>query len=151
MSQGMADTRFPTALHIVITVAINETAGVRTTSPMLAIALDTNASFVRKLVSILGKAGILASSDGAGGGIRLARPSEDIQLFDLHNAILPEQKSWSARETIPSVCAVSRNIGALSSQLSERADAAVARVLSGVSLADCVKQITDLEAINPDP
>lgn len=142
----MADTRFPTGLQIVVTVAVNETAGVRTTSPMLAEALDTNASFVRKLVSTLTKAGILVSSDGASGGIRLARKPEDIQLLELHNAILPDQKSWSVRETIPSVCVVTRNIGTISGELSERADAAVARVLGGVSVADCVKQIAELEA-----
>ena len=145
----MGDTRFPTALQIVVTVAVNEAAGVRTTSPMLAAALDTNPSFVRKLVSTLTKAGILSSSDGASGGIRLARGPESIQLLELHNAILPDQTSWSTRETIPSICAVTRNIGAISDQLSERADAAIAKVLSGVSVADCIKQITELEQSRP--
>jgi len=141
----MADTRFPTALHIVVTVAVNEAAGVRTTSPVLAEALNTNASFVRKLVSTLTKAGILASKDGSGGGIGLARKSEKIQLIEIYNAILPDQRSWAAREKIPSLCAVTRNIGTISDQLGEHADAAVARVLGGVSIADCVAKIAELE------
>lgn len=142
----MADTRFPTALQIVVTVAVNEAAGVRTTSPMLAVALDTNPSFVRKLVSTLSKASILTSSDGSGGGVGLAKPPGDILLLEIHNAIFPEQKSWQAREKIAPMCAVTRNIGAISGQLSERADAAVANVLSSVTIADCISQIAELEA-----
>lgn len=147
----MADTRFPTALQIVVTVAMNDAAGVRTTSPILADALDTNASFVRKLVSVMTKAGILTSSDGASGGIRLARSAHEIQLLELHSAVLPDQKSWSARESIPSVCAVTRNIGAVSDQLGQRADAAIAKVLRDVSVADCIAQIANLEEAAAPP
>ena len=44
----MIDTRFSTALQIVISVAVNEEAGRRCTSDTLATSLDTSASFVRK-------------------------------------------------------------------------------------------------------
>jgi len=87
----------------------------------------------------------LASKDGSGGGIGLARKSEKIPLIEIYNAILPDQRSWAAREKIPSLCAVTRNIGTISDQLGEHADAAVARVLSGVSIADCVAKIAELE------
>jgi len=101
---------------------------------------------VRKLVSTLTKVGILASKGGPGGGIGLARKSEKVHLIEIHNAVLPDQRSWAAREEIPCLCAVTRNIGTISDQLSEHADAAVARVLSGVTIADCVAKIAELEA-----
>jgi Rrf2 family transcriptional repressor of oqxAB len=145
MSQLMSDTRFPTALQIVVTVAVNEAAGVRTTSPLLAVSLDTNPSFVRKIVSTLSKSGILVSSDGVNGGIRLARPAPDIKLLDIHGSVLPEQKAWSARGGIPSICSVTRNIGAVSDQLSAQADSAVAGVLKGVTVQDCIEQISALD------
>jgi len=141
----MSDTRFPTALQIVVTVAVNEAAGVRTTSPQLAAGLDTNPSFVRKIVSTLSKSNILVSSDGVSGGIRLARPAPDIKLLEIHGSVLPEQKAWSARENIPTVCSVTRNIGAVSDQLSARADRAVAGVLEGVTVQDCIDKINQLD------
>lgn len=141
----MSDTRFPTALQIVVTVAVNEAAGVRTTSPQLATSLDTNPSFVRKIVSTLSKSGILISSDGVGGGIRLARPAPDIKLLEIHGSVLPEQKAWSARENIPTICSVTRNISAVSDQLSARADKAVAGVLEGVTVQDCIDRINQLD------
>jgi Rrf2 family transcriptional repressor of oqxAB len=145
MSQLMSDTRFPTALQIVVTVAVNEAAGVRTTSPQLATSLDTNPSFVRKIVSTLSKSGILISSDGVSGGIRLARPAPDIKLLEIHGSVLPEQKAWSARENIPTICSVTRNISAVSDQLSARADKAVAGVLEGVTVQDCIDRINQLD------
>jgi Rrf2 family transcriptional regulator, repressor of oqxAB len=145
MSQLMSDTRFPTALQIVVTVAVNEAAGVRTTSPQLAASLDTNPSFVRKIVTTLSKSGILISSDGVSGGIRLARPAPDIKLLEIHGSVLPEQKAWSARENIPTICSVTRNISAVSDQLSARADKAVAGVLEGVTVQDCIDRINQLD------
>lgn len=41
----------------------------------------------QKLVSILGKAGLLRSTRGAGGGIKLARPAASISLADIVEAI----------------------------------------------------------------
>jgi Rrf2 family transcriptional repressor of oqxAB len=141
----MSDTRFPTALQIVVTVAVNQAAGTRTTSALLAENLDTNASFVRKIVSTLTKADILSSSEGAAGGIHLARSPSEIKLLEIHNSVLPDRKAWSPRDTIPTICPVTRNIGAISDELSSRADDAMAGVLKGVTVQDCIDQINELE------
>jgi len=68
----MIDTRFSTALQIVISVAVNEEANLRTTSQSLAQGLDTSASFVRKLLLPLNESGIIATAQGGKGGISLA-------------------------------------------------------------------------------
>jgi len=141
----MGDTRFATALQIVITVATNEAAGVRTTSPAIATALNTNASFVRKIVAALSKAGVLSSSGGVTGGARLGRPARSICLLDIHRAALPEAKLWTVRPDLGSKDAVSRNIEAISEELGARADQAVAHILAETTVQDCLDQIAELE------
>ncbi len=141
----MADTRFPTALQIVVIVASNEATGTRTTSSLLAEGLNTNPSFVRKLVSTLTRAGILKSSDGASGGVQMAKKPGDVSLLEINRAILPQQRPWTPRKNLPSSCTVTRNIGELSNALGDQADSAVSDFLKGVSVKDCMLQIAELE------
>lgn len=44
-------------------------------------------AFVRRLAGSLVKVGILLTTRGTGGGIRLGRPAEDISLLDVVNAV----------------------------------------------------------------
>ncbi|MBI5444549.1 MAG: Rrf2 family transcriptional regulator [Deltaproteobacteria bacterium] len=44
-------------------------------------------SFIRRIVARLSSAGILATTRGMGGGIRLARPASQISLLDVVNAM----------------------------------------------------------------
>jgi Rrf2 family protein len=44
-------------------------------------------AFVRRLVGSLVKAGVLLTTRGSGGGIRLARPASEISLLDVVNAV----------------------------------------------------------------
>jgi Rrf2 family transcriptional repressor of oqxAB len=142
----MVDTRFPTALQIILTVAANDRASIRTTSQVLAESLNTNPSFVRKTVAILGKAGILASIDGLGGGVRLGRASHKITLLDIHRSVLPEQKVWSSRGNLTD-SSVSQGISAIADELGATADGAVARMLADVTVRDCIAKIEEIEAL----
>jgi Rrf2 family protein len=49
--------------------------------------VDTHAARARQIVSLLVKAGLLDSSRGGGGGVRLARPAHSITLLDIYDAI----------------------------------------------------------------
>ncbi len=46
----MLDYRFPTALQMVLSVAMAEQLGERSTSAILAYGLEANPSFIRKLM-----------------------------------------------------------------------------------------------------
>lgn len=46
----MLDYRFPTALQMVLSVAMAEQSGERSTSAILAYGLEANPSFIRKLM-----------------------------------------------------------------------------------------------------
>lgn len=72
----MLDFRFPTALQMVLSVAVAEKQGMRSTSATLAAALEANPSFIRKLMVPLTKDGIIVSTTGRNGSIHLGRPAE---------------------------------------------------------------------------
>lgn len=142
----MIDTRFSTALQIVISIAINEEADVRTTSQSLAEGLDTNASFVRKLLLPLSDSGILISSPGGRGGIRLARPRREILLSEIYSSVTGEKKIWATRHDIPHEGLVGENIGDLSEFLCDRAEQAVVDMLGSVTIDDSIAELRRLEA-----
>ncbi|WP_413711749.1 RrF2 family transcriptional regulator [Rhizobium sp. Rhizsp82] len=141
----MADTRFPTALQIVVTAAINERQGVRTTSSTLADSLETNSSFVRKTLSTMAKAGIISASEGAQGGIKLAKPANQITLQMVRDATTPDARAWAQRDVSQPACLVTRNIGGLSEMLCSKADDAIAGVLSSMTIEDCLNELHRLD------
>ncbi len=57
----MLDYRFPTALQMVLSVAMAEQLGQRSTSAILAYGLEANPSFIRKLMVPLTRDGIIVS------------------------------------------------------------------------------------------
>ncbi|CUY62828.1 Transcriptional regulator [Serratia marcescens] len=65
----MLDFRFPTALQMVLSVAVAEKQGMRSTSATLAAALEANPSFIRKLMVPLTKDGIIVSTLGRNGAL----------------------------------------------------------------------------------
>jgi FeS assembly SUF system regulator len=72
---------------VVMSAAARHCGSVRVTATDIAgetgIALPT----VQKLVSMMGKAGLLRSARGTGGGIQLARPAAAITLADIIEAV----------------------------------------------------------------
>lgn len=60
----MLDYRFPTALQMVLSVAMAEQMGERSTSAILAYGLEANPSFIRKLMVPLTRDGIIVSTLG---------------------------------------------------------------------------------------
>lgn len=67
----MLDYRFPTALQMVLSVAMAEQMGERSTSAILAYGLEANPSFIRKLMVPLTRDGIIVSTLGRNGSIHL--------------------------------------------------------------------------------
>lgn len=141
----MIDTRFSTAMQIVISVAVNDEAGLRTTSQSLAEGLDTNSNFVRKLLTPLSDSGILSTSAGGKGGIRLARPRNEILLSQIYASVTGNKKLWATRHEIPHEGLVGENIGDLSEYLCDRAEQAVVDMLGSVTIEDSVAELRRLD------
>ena len=81
----MANTRYSTSLHILTAVAAAK--GEPVTSTELARQLDTNPVVIRRIVGMLGKAGIVEASRGSGGGIRLAVSPDQVTLGQVADVI----------------------------------------------------------------
>ncbi len=100
----MLDYRFPTALQMVLSVAMAEQMGERSTSAILAYGLEANPSFIRKLMVPLTRDGIIVSTLGRNGSIHLGRPSPCvISIFRLskikncgRRVLTSRPAAWSA-------------------------------------------------------
>jgi Rrf2 family transcriptional regulator, repressor of oqxAB len=142
----MIDVRFPTALQLMLNLAFAHAEGIaQLSSTQLAGALGTNPSLVRKLLSPLADAGLVRSSFGRDGGIRLSRPADAITLRDVYCAVLGEESLWEPR-AVPHQCLVSSNIERYFVDLAAKADDAVLQMLEHKTLADTLAELRILDA-----
>ena len=72
---------------VTMTAAARHCGGARVSAAQLAEETGLPAPTVQKLVSRLTAAGLLRSSRGAGGGLKLARPAAAITLADIVEAV----------------------------------------------------------------
>jgi Rrf2 family transcriptional repressor of oqxAB len=145
----MIDTRFSTALQIAIVVAVNEETASRCTSHTLANGLNTNPSFVRKMLLPLSEADILVSSVGNGGGVRLARPAGEIRLDEIYRSVMVETKILRARGNIPDRCPVTGNLERLSESLCREAECAVMNMLKSRTLESALHELRSYGYVPP--
>src|SRR5258707_734736 len=81
----MTSSRFVVAVHV---LTLLETEGGRpVTSAYIAGSVNTNPGVIRRLLSMLARAGLVRSQLGAGGGALLAKPAAEIQLLDIYQAV----------------------------------------------------------------
>jgi Rrf2 family protein len=80
----MANSRFAMATHIMTALAARQE---RLSSTYLASSLNTNPVVVRRILSELQKAGLLATESGRTGGATLAKKPNTITLFDIYKAV----------------------------------------------------------------
>ncbi|NUQ01687.1 MAG: Rrf2 family transcriptional regulator, partial [Armatimonadetes bacterium] len=64
----------------------------RLTTPQIAGATRVPAGYLSKVLQLLGRAGLVRSQRGLGGGFVLARPAELISVLDVVNAVDPIQR-----------------------------------------------------------
>ena len=144
--RAMIDVRFPTALQLMLNLALAHAEGVaQLSSTQLAGALGTNPSLVRKLISPLANAGLVRSRFGRDGGVRLARPAQAITLREIYSAVLGEKSLWAPR-SVPHQCVVSSNIERYFVDLAAKADDAVLRTLEHKTLAESLAELRMLDA-----
>jgi Rrf2 family protein len=79
------NSQFSIAVHIMTILAFHRSEEI--CSGDIAISVNTNASFVRRVLARLSKAGLVNASKGKGGHCSLAKPSKKISLFDIYKAV----------------------------------------------------------------
>lgn len=105
----------------------------RTSATELACETGIALPTVQKLVSILGKAGLLRSARGLGGGIQLARPAAAISLADIVEAIEGPIAMTGCIKEGPCTCAIEPGCNVKPHW--QHVNAAVKGALSQVSLS----------------
>lgn len=132
-------SRFVVAVHV---LTVLQTEGGRpVTSEYIASSVNTNPGVIRRLLSMLARAGMVRSRLGSGGGAMLAKPASELRLVDVYRAV-GSGDLFALHHAPPNPrCPVGRNIqGALSGVL-RRAARALEEELAGITVADVAQSI----------
>lgn len=101
----------------------------------------TNPTVIRRLLTMLGRAGITTSQLGLGGGSLLAREPERITLLDIYRAVEEPDLFAAPRCPPDETCPIGGSIGAVLERHTKNAEAALERELASTSLADLAGEI----------
>jgi Rrf2 family transcriptional repressor of oqxAB len=143
----MIDVRFPTALQMMLSLALARAEGVeRLSSAQLAEGVDSNPTFVRRLLMPLIQAGLVRSAMGRDGGVSLSVDAAAITLSEIYKATMGDKRLWTGRGDIPHRCLVSCNIERFFGSLADEVDESVVRLLGGRTLADALQELRTLDA-----
>lgn len=126
-----ANSRFAVAVHV-LTLMSMEARAVK--SEPVAASVNTHPVVIRRILCALTRAGLATSQSGAAGGYRLAKPAAEISLFEVfqaveHGEIFPLPRKPPARH-----CQVGAGLEAMLATIRRKVDAAVASVLSEITI-----------------
>ena len=143
----MIDVRFPTALQMMLSLALAQAEGVeRLSSTELAEGVDSNPTFVRRLLVPLIQAGLVRSTMGRDGGVSLGVDASVITLGEIYKVTLGDKRLWTGRSDIPHRCLVSCNIEQFFGDLADEVDESVLRLLGKRTLAGTLLELRTLDA-----
>ncbi|EPU0954534.1 RrF2 family transcriptional regulator, partial [Klebsiella pneumoniae] len=149
----------PTALQMVLSVAMAEQMGERSTSAILAYGLEANPSFIRKLMVPLTRDGIIVSTLGRNGSIHLGRngsihlgrPADKITLRDIYLSVIEDKKLWASRPDVPARCVVSANACWYFKSVADEAEQASLNVLARHTVASALEAVKNADTSGCDP
>ena len=133
------DTKFSVAVHVLILVSESPTP---INSDQMAMSIGTNASYVRKILALLKKAGIVDGHRGISGYTLMITP-EQLTLLQIYQAVMEEPKPHllDIHQNSSDRCVVGRYIRPVLSGMFSGVEDAFARALGEKTLADCIAGI----------
>ena len=133
------DTRFSVAVHVLILLSESPPP---MNSDQMAMSVGTNASYVRKILALLKKAGIVDGHRGIGGCTMLI-PSEQLTLLQIYQAVMEQPKSHllDIHQNPNDRCVVGRHIRSVLTDMFGEVEYAFAHSLAEKTLADCIAEI----------
>ena len=133
------DTRFSSAIHILIMVAGSEQS---LTSEAIANSVGTNPSYIRKVTGLLKKKGILDSRQGIH-GFSLLIPPEALSLYTIYQAIneSDEVHVFDLHQNPNDECIVGRHIRPVLAETFREVEEKAERQLKQTTLADCMEKM----------
>ena len=130
------DTKFSVAVHVLILISESE---VPMHSEQMAESVGTNASYVRKVLALLKKGGIVDSRRGTS-GYSLKTAPEQLALLQIYQAVMEEPKPHllDIHRNANDRCIVGRHIEPVLAGMFADMEDAFAGMLAGKTLADCI-------------
>lgn len=135
----MTDTRFPSAIHMLILIAGAEKP---MTSQQVACSVGTNASHIRRLALLLKKQGVIESRRGVG-GFRLLVPPEELDLLRVYRAVAESRRVhvFDLHQNPSDRCVVGRHIRPVLTEVFRDIEQQAERELQRLTLADCMQSM----------
>ena len=133
------DTKFSVAVHILILVSESQPSF---NSDQMAMSVGTNASYVRKILSLLKKAGIVDGHRGISGCTLRIAP-EQLTLLKIYQAVMEQPKPHllDVHQNPSDRCIVGQHIRTVLTGMFADVEDTFARSLSDKTLADCIADI----------
>ncbi|MBR1660620.1 MAG: Rrf2 family transcriptional regulator [Oscillospiraceae bacterium] len=133
------DTRFSSAIHILIMIAGSERP---LTSETIAGSVGTNPSYIRKITALLKKTGILDSRQGIHGFSLLIPPAE-LSLYMVYQAIneSDEVHVFDLHQNPNDECIVGRHIRPVLTETFREVEEQAEQRLKQTTLADCMEKM----------
>lgn len=133
------DTKFSVAVHILILISESPSP---MNSDQMAGSVGTNASYVRKILALLKKAGIVDGHQGISGCTLMIAP-EQLTLLQIYQAVMEQPKPHllDIHQNPSDRCIVGRHIRPVLTGMFADMENAFARSLSNKTLADCIAGI----------
>ena len=133
------DTKFSVAVHILILISESPDP---MNSEQLAKCVGTNASYVRKILALFKKAGIVDGHRGVSGYTLTITP-ERLTLLRVYQAVMEEPKIHllDVHQNPNDQCVVGRHIRPMLIGMFEDMEEVFARSLEDKTLVDCIDDI----------
>ena len=133
------DTKFSVAVHVLILISESPTT---MNSDQMAGSVGTNASYIRKILSLLKKEGIVDRHRGIS-GYSLTTSPEQLTLLQIYQAVMEEPKIHllDIHQNPSDQCIVGRHIRPVLTSMFADIEEAFARSLANRTLADCIAGI----------
>ena len=110
-------------------------------STYIAGSVNTNPAMIRRILGMLGKAGLTRATMGSTGGTVLARPADQVSLLDIYRAV-DEPGILALHSSAPNpACEVGRGITAVLEVIIGRAEQAMESEIEAVTVRDVVQAL----------
>lgn len=134
------NTQFSIAVHLLAGLACG-CAEKGVTSGHLAESVNTSASFVRRTLAKLSKAGLVETSTGKAGACWLAKEAKNISLLDIYRAVDAPEAFSIHSYTEQKVCYVSCHIKTALEKALGKTQKAMEASLDDITLAEIVSDV----------
>lgn len=130
------DTKFSVAVHTLVMLSESDK---KLTSDAVATSVGTNASYIRKIISLLKKTDLLDRVPGSF-DYQLGKPKNEMTLLDIYRAVNPNIHIDTHQNTNPE-CPVGGHINAVLDPIAARAEQAMTDQLAGITLDAVIEDI----------